>query len=56
LSGGNVYQEGDDKQALAILLGVFVCILLLAIKGKNAKVPPGYQISSSVATTMTINV
>lgn len=56
LTGGNVYQEGEDKQTLAILLGVFVCILFLTIKGKNAQVPPGYQISSSVATTMTINI
>ena len=56
LTGGNVYQEGEDKQTLAILLGVFVCILFLTMKGKNAQVPPGYQVTSSVATTMTIKV
>jgi hypothetical protein len=56
LTGGNVYQEGEDKETLAILLGVFVCILFLAIKGKNAQVPPGYQVTSSVATTMTIKI
>lgn len=56
LTGGNVYQEGDDKQTLAILLGVFVCILFLTMKGKNAQVPPGYQVSSSVATTMNISI
>ena len=56
LTGGNVYQEGEDKQTLSILLGIFVCILFLTMKGKNAQVPPGYQISSSVATTMTINI
>lgn len=56
LTGGNVYQEGDDKQTLAILLGVFVCILFLTMKGKNAQVPPGYQVTSSVATTMTIKI
>ncbi len=56
LSGGNVYQEGADKQTAAILLGVFVCVLFLFMKGKNAQVPPGYQVSSSVATTMTIKV
>lgn len=55
LTGGNVYQEGEDKQTLSILLGVFVCILFLTMKGKNAQVPPWYQISSSVATTMTIS-
>jgi hypothetical protein len=56
LTGGNVFQEGEDKQTLAILLGVFVCILFLTMKGKNAQVPPGYQVTSSVATTMTIKV
>jgi len=56
LAGGNVYQEGEDKQTLAILLGVFVCILFLTMKGKNAQVHPGYQVTSSVAMTMTIKV
>ena len=56
LTGGNVYQEGEDKQTLAIVLGIFVCILLLAIKGKDAQVPAGYQITSSVATTMKISI
>lgn len=55
LSGGNVYQEGDDQQTLAIVLGVFVCILFLFLKGKNAMVPAGFQLSSSVASTVTIN-
>jgi hypothetical protein len=56
LTGGNVYQEGDDKQSLAIFLGVFVCILFLTMKGKNAQVPSGYQVNSSVATSMTIKI
>lgn len=56
LTGGNVYQEGEDKQTLSILLGVFVCILFLTMKGTNAQVPPGYQVNSSVATTTTIKV
>lgn len=56
LTGGNVYQEGEDKQTLAILLGVFVCILFLTIKGENAQVPPGFQVTSSVATTATIQI
>jgi hypothetical protein len=56
LTGGNVYQEGEDQQTLAILLGVLVCILFLTIKGKNAQIPPGYQVTSSVATTMKIKI
>jgi hypothetical protein len=56
LSGGNVYNEGDNKEVLSILLGIFVCVLLLTIKGKNAEVPPGYQVTSGVATTMVVKV
>ncbi len=55
LTGGNIYQEGEDKQTLSIVLGVFVCILFLLLKGKNAQVPQGFQIESSVATTTTID-
>ena len=56
LSGGNVYQEGEDKQTLSILLGVLVCLLFLTMKGKNAEVPPGYSVSAASTTTMTINI
>ena len=56
LTGGNVYQEGEDQETLALLLGLLVCILFLAVKGKNVQVPPGYQVNSSVATTMTIQI
>lgn len=56
LSGGNVYNEGEDKQTLAILLGVFVCLLFLTMKGKNAEVPPGYSVNAAVATTVTIKI
>ena len=56
LSGGNVFQEGEDQQMLSILLGVFVCILFLTMKGKNAEVPPGYSVNAYVATTVTIKV
>lgn len=56
LTGGNVYQEGEDQQTLAIVLGILVCILFLTMKGKNAEVPPGYQVTSSVATTMSIKI
>jgi hypothetical protein len=56
LTGGNVYQEGEDKQTVAIILGLFVCILFLAMKGKNAQVPPGYQVTPTVATTVSIRV
>jgi len=56
LSGGNLYQEGEDKQTLAIVLGVFVCILFLTLKGKEAMVPSGYQVTASVGANTTIAV
>lgn len=56
LSGSNVYQEGEDRTVLAVVLGIFVCILFLVIKGENAQVPAGYQIASSVATTVPIHI
>lgn len=56
LTAGNVFQEGENKQTLSIVLGVLVCILFLTMKGKNAEVPAGYETSSSIAVTSTVNV
>jgi len=56
LNGGNVQQEGEDRVALAVVLGVVVCILFLLIKGKNAMIPSGYQVNASVASTTTIKI
>ncbi len=56
LSGGNVYQQGQDKQTLALVLGILVCILFLTMKGKNAEVPAGYEVNSSVAAATTIKL
>ena len=41
---------------LAIVLGIFVCILLLFIKGKDAQIQPGFSVNTSVSTTMNIEV
>ncbi len=56
LTGGNLYQEGEDKQTLSIVLGIAVCVLFLTMKGKNAEVPAGYEFNAHVATNMNINV
>lgn len=56
LAGGNVNEEGDDKATLAIVLGLFVCILFLFMKGKNAEIPPGFSFDSNVASTINIQV
>jgi len=56
LTGGNVYQEGEDRQTLSIVLGIAVCILFLTMKGKEAQVAPGYQINTMVATNTPIKI
>ena len=56
LAGGNVSEEGDDKATLAIVLGIFICILFLFMKGKNAEIPPGFSFDSNVASTVNIQV
>jgi len=56
LAASNVFQEGEDKQTLAIVLGVVVCLLFLTMKGKNAEVPAGYETTGTVAVATTVNV
>lgn len=56
LGNSNLYQEGENKQTLSIVLGVLVCILFLTMKGKNAELAPGYQVLASVASNTTIKV
>lgn len=56
LTGGNLYQEGEEKQTEAIILGVLVCILFLTMKGKNAEIPAGTQINAVAAGTVYIEV
>lgn len=56
LTGGQLYQEGEDRQTLAIVLGIFVCILFLTLKGKDAIIPAGYQVTPYVATNTEIKV
>jgi hypothetical protein len=53
LSGGT-YQEGEDRQTLAIILGVVVCILFLTMKGKDAEIPAGYSVDGTVAQNIEI--
>jgi hypothetical protein len=55
LASGSIYKEGQDKATLSIVLGIFVCILFLFMKGKNAEIPPGYQIDATVASNVMIN-
>lgn len=51
LTGGNLSENGDNKMVLSIVLTViFLCPLFLMIKGKQAVIPAGMNISASVAT------
>lgn len=56
LASGSVYKEGQDKATLSIVLGIFLCVLFLLMKGKNAEIPPGYQIDATVASNVTIKI
>ncbi|MES2519330.1 MAG: hypothetical protein V4585_14550 [Bacteroidota bacterium] len=54
--GNNIYRQGEDKQTLAIVLGVVLCILFLTMKGKNAEIPAGTTVDANTATNMMISV
>ena len=54
--GNNIYRQGEDKQTLAIVLGVVLCILFLTMKGKNAEIPAGTAVDATTAANMTVNV
>lgn len=56
LSGGSLFKEGDNKQTLAIVLGIFLCLLCLLIKGKDAIIPIGTSLTSNVASNSEIEV
>lgn len=56
LSSGSFGKEGEDRLGISIGLGVFVCLLFLLMKGKNAEINPGYQVDAIVASTTTINL
>lgn len=56
LSGGTLFKEGEDKQTLAIVLGLLLCLLCLLIKGKDAVIPIGTSLTSNVASNSEIEV
>ncbi|HSJ68282.1 MAG TPA: hypothetical protein VK921_11425 [Anditalea sp.] len=56
LTGARLFEEGDDRQTAAILLGVLVCILFLTMKGKDAVIPKGYAVDARVANDFQISV
>jgi hypothetical protein len=56
LSSGAIFKEGEDKQTLAIVLGLLLCILCLLIKGKDAIVPIGTPVAANVASNSEIEI
>ena len=56
LSSGSFGKQGEDRLGISIGLGVFICLLFLLMKGKNAEISPGYQVDAIVASTTTINL
>ena len=56
LRGGTLYNEGEDKESQALLLGLLVCVLFLTTKGKNATVPAGTKVEAVVASNVEVEV
>lgn len=56
LTSANVFREGEDKQTLSIVLGIFICILFLTMKGKEAEIPTGTTVDGSTAANVDIDV
>lgn len=56
LAGDSLFTEGDDRMALALGLGILVCLLFLLIKGKNGEIPAGKMVDTSVAMEMKVAV
>lgn len=56
LSGGSIYNEGEDRETQALLLGILLCLLFLTQKGKDGIIPAGYDVSASVASNTVVKV
>lgn len=56
LTGAKIYEEGEDKQTLSIVLGVLVCLLFLIMKGKDGIIPKGYSIDARVGNDVMVEV
>ncbi|PRY86313.1 hypothetical protein [Mongoliibacter ruber] len=56
LTSARIFEEGEDRQTAAILLGVLVCLLFLTKKGKDAVIAPGSIIDGRVAQEVTVEV
>jgi hypothetical protein len=54
ISGGDIYNEGENQETLALVLGLLVCILFLTMKGKNAYIQKGYSVIPAVAVSAEI--
>jgi len=56
LSASSISREGEDKATLSILLGLFICILFLFMKGKDGVIPAGTATDAVVASNMKIAI
>lgn len=56
LSGSGIARQGDDKSTLSIVLGIFVCLLFLLLKGKNGEIPAGSATDAIVASNIKVTV
>ena len=56
IRGGDFTSTGKDKSTASIVLGLFVCILFLTMKGGEAVIAPGTTVDAFVANDMEIEV
>jgi len=53
---GNHFARGDDRQMIAIMSGIFLCLPALFISGEEAEIPAGTRISSRVTSNVQIEI
>lgn len=53
---GKMYNEGEDKAALSLGVGLLICLPFLLMKGEKAAIPANTSIHAKVLGTYTISV
>jgi len=54
LRGGVFSASGEDKSTKSIIIGLFLCVFALFMKGGDAQIPPGTTIDAFVANDIDI--
>lgn len=52
---GSLTREGEGKTGTSVAVSAFICPLALLMKGENAQIPAGSQVSTYVDNNVTVN-